>query len=1424
MKNKYSIRKIQTAIFALLFIFSAVVSSSAQDVKFSGKRTCSSDPVIPASATTEENAISPENVWQAPPLVEIPVTPNQNTDAVLVPAVTYTVGSGGTYTTLAAAFSAISGGISAPVIFQMISSTTETYPLSFPAVSGASATNTITIYPTVTGVTINSNNSTGSLNLNNIDYLRIDGRVNATGTTADMTIQNTSTNGYALQFTGGATNNIIQYCKIKGRNNQTNEGVVIFGSGTNTNNTITNCEITYDNSSNVPRNLIYSAGSFGQVNSGITISNNLLHDYFVSSAGQSSAINLNSYSSTWTITGNSFYNSVNRASSAGGCSIFDLYVNAGDGYTISNNYFGGQAANCGGTFPYSFTGNYTNKWYHIYFTNGVSTTNANSVQGNTIANISFDAISSNNAIAYAAIYFYRGTANIGTTSGNTFGSSSTTGSITLAIRRAGSSTSNNYLHMIRYEGANTTIQNNSMGSISLSHVAGSTGGDVLNLNLIHVVSNSPTANITISNNTIGSTTTASSIQTTGSATQLYKVIRGITVTPSGSYDITVSNNTIANLDLTNIRSNTSGSTGPSSFVVGIEGLGTTRKITISGNTIYNLTSASQSKFTDGSAAVSGIVIENTSTTEQSVSQNTIYGLKSTHSSGDVTANGILCESFATVERNLIYGLTLETSSRSITSGCTGIQCNPPSKTVTVKNNIIRLGLYADGTTSTNGNSMAAIWLLSGDPPGTYTNTYNVYNNSTYITGDDVQDCPVYTGCIFSEVTATRTIQNNIMYNSRTSVSATDRDQHFAMVLGTTGTITCDYNNYYRPGGDDYATFAQANASDYTLIYDLDDWQDAKPYDDHSVYNEPGFIDETGVTPNMHMRTTAGTCSNKGITIASVTNDFDGDTRNSPPDIGADEYSTPTIIVWNGSNTTAWDNTSNWNTPVVPKWADVINIPAGQSQYPVITSSYAASAYDVTIGAGASITIEPNASLDIRGAVTNSNGTDAIYIKSDATGTGSLIQRDNLVEGYIERFVSGSTDTHLRRYHTVSIPLDESNESVTGLFLNSYLFYFSEPDNDWVAMGAPTQTPISEARGYLIYYVFGSDTTYSFQGPMKSGAFYPNVSGTFSGAADNLHGWNLIPNPYPSAINWSSRGGWSKSGVDNAVYVWKPGATYAAGDYASWVGGISVNGGTNYIPVGQGFFVHTNTTTPSIRMRNSSRVHNTTTFLKNAEAPLQDVFKLKIENSVGVTDELAVRFSEFATEDFDIELDAYGMGSESMVPNISTTSGLLKYGINSLPYVHGDRVIPVNVEYGQVEQLTFTASGMESFNYTPPILLEDTYLNKIQDLRLNPEYTFDFKPDQTHRFNLIFTNVDATEEPEESGWLIYKSGKKINMYLPEINGKEAFVSIFDMTGRNLLTEQMQFDGVEQVDSPLTTGVYIVKVVSGKKTYTKKLVVE
>lgn len=739
--------------------------------------------------------------------------------------------------------------------------------------------------------------------------------------------------------------------------------------------------------------------------------------------------------------------------------------------------------------------------------------------------------------------------------------------------------------------------------------------------------------------------------------------------------------------------------------------------------------------------------------------------------------------------------------------------------------MIRLGLYADGSTSTNGNSMAGIWLLSGDPPGTYTNTYNVYNNSVYILGDDVLDCPVYTGCIFSEVTATRTIQNNVMYNSRTSVSATDKDQHFPMVLGTTGTITCDYNNYYRTGGDTYAAFAQANADgSYTLIYDLDDWQDAKPYDDHSVFNEPGFIDGSSATPNLHMRNTAGTCSNKGIVIASVTNDFDGDVRNSPPDIGADEYSDPTIIVWNGSNSSSWNNTSNWNTPVVPQWADVINIPSGQSRYPDITSSYAASAYDVTIGAGASITIEPNASLDIRGTVTNSNGTDAIYIKSDATGTGSLIQRDNLVEGYIERFVSGSTDTHLRRYHTVSIPLDESYESVTGLFLNSYLFYFSEPDNDWVAMGAPTQTPISETRGYLIYYVFGSDTTYSFQGPMKSGSFYPNVSGTFSGAADNLHGWNLIPNPYPSTINWSSRGGWTKSGVDNAVYVWKPGATYAAGDYASWVGGISVNGGSNYIPVGQGFFVHTNTTTPSIRMRNSSRVHNTTAFLKNAEIPLKDVFKLKIENSIGVSDELAVRFSEFATDDFDSELDAYAMGSESMVPNISTTTGLLKYGINSIPYADGSRVIPVNIEYGQVEDLTFTASGMESFNYTPPIYLEDTYLGNIIDLRFAPEYSFSFKPDQTHRFNLIFTNINSTDETEDSGWLIYKSGNKINMHLPAINGKQAVVTLYDITGRCLDNSQLYFNGIEQIDAPRSTGVYIVKVVSGENTYTKKLVVE
>lgn len=526
-----------------------------------------------------------------------------------------------------------------------------------------------------------------------------------------------------------------------------------------------------------------------------------------------------------------------------------------------------------------------------------------------------------------------------------------------------------------------------------------------------------------------------------------------------------------------------------------------------------------------------------------------------------------------------------------------------------------------------------------------------------------------------------------------------------------------------------------------------------------------------------------------------------------------------------NNTLALNGTITGNTPVVGGIYCNMNVGGSGSNLVLPSVTNGLNNFTITRPNGSTIRYDRN--LTVAGTLTNSVGNDALIIQSTASGTGSLIHTTATVPGTIQRYITGSTNTHLRRYHCVSIPLDESNTSLSGLFYHSYLFYFDEPSNYWKAMGSPTDTELDEKKGYLIYFVFNNDTTYNFPGPMKAGNFdlTDSLKSHVSGPSDNLHGWNLVPNPYPSSIDWNAALGWTKTNIDNAIYIWKPGVDSASGTYASYVGGSSSNGGSRYIQVGQSFFIHANTTSPAFSMNNSVRVHQPTAFFKNANDTIADELKLLCSNELGITDELVVKFNADATADFDPGWDAYNLPGGGNVPDISSIiPGNIQLSINTMPYAEEDRVIPLRVNCAQSRPLTFTASGMENFTMTPPIYLEDKELNKIIDLSQNPVYEFIYQPGQEDRFNLIFNNITSNDIPANLDWVIYKSNDKIRISIPELKNLQAIIQLFDASGRKLLLKSTIFNETEEIDAPATTGLYIIKVFSGENTYTRKLVIE
>jgi hypothetical protein len=233
---------------------------------------------------------------------------------------------------------------------------------------------------------------------------------------------------------------------------------------------------------------------------------------------------------------------------------------------------------------------------------------------------------------------------------------------------------------------------------------------------------------------------------------------------------------------------------------------------------------------------------------------------------------------------------------------------------------------------------------------------------------------------------------------------------------------------------------------------------------------------------------------------------------------------------------------------------------------------------MNIAAGKSFTINPTRQLTLSGALTNNAGNTGLIIKSDATGTGSLIHNTADVPATIERYITGNTNLTELDYHLVSVPL---NASVTAAqFLGSYLYQFNTGTGAWESMGQLLTTELPVNKGYMIYYP-NSSITYNFSGQLNNGSFTTSTPMT---SADQF---SLVPNPYPSAIDWDAAAGWDKTNIRNAIWIWNP----ILNNYAAYGADAGTNGGTRYIPAGQAFFVKSNAASPLLTMNNSVRLHN-----------------------------------------------------------------------------------------------------------------------------------------------------------------------------------------------------------------------------------------
>ena len=806
-------------------------------------------------------------------------------------------------TNASGAFSAINSGLHKGVleITVLADVTTETGANALLASSGTSSYSSLSMRP-FGARTLSGSSTTQLIDLNGADNVSIDG-LNTGGNS--LTIENTSSaasNG-TFRFINDASGNTISNCTIKGSSNQTNAAVIFFSSADptllqgNDNNTISNCIIRESNSGD-PAFGINSFGTPAAVprNSNNTISNNQLLNIYSPTTALTAAIQLtNGGNSDWTITGNSIYWTTTKTSTLAAADYFyGIRITGGSGsnYNISNNFIGGMAANCGGSAMAITNNTFGNKICGIYL-NIATTGTASSIQGNTIANIALNTNSNKStaSFVFSGIVIEAGLANVGTITGNTIGSTSSTGSIVIsssAVNAGG------VVCGITVGGlsSNVNIANNSISGITLNN-SGATNRSVSFFG-IKVFSGTAAINA----NTIGSATIANSILNASGAAQLTDVMNTIGIQQvSGSTVASISNNLVGNMNYS--------ASGTNANVWGVSTNSTSA--TISANTIRNLSNANNGTLTDATVGIY-------SSANETIHLNTIYGIQNTNATSNSDVMGIrtVGTGTPTVSNNLIYNLSNNNIVTNFTYGIKVLSTN-----ANLQNNMISLGSGITNACSFRGISLEGA------------GSYALYFNSLVVTGaSSGTNANSYS---LNASSGTTIAKNNIFYNDRTPANAGSKCVFYS------GSFTSDYNDFYTIAGSNIA-------NTYTS---LSAYQTAASQDLNSKNALPSFVN---LANDLHINLSNCQLFGSGTSIA-ITNDFDNDTRKSPPDIGADEYINADNLTWTGAVSTDWHLPANWCPPYVPTATSNVTIPSAPANQPLISNANAF-CQNLSINAGA----------------------------------------------------------------------------------------------------------------------------------------------------------------------------------------------------------------------------------------------------------------------------------------------------------------------------------------------------------------------------------------------------------------------------------------------------------------------------------------
>ena len=496
----------------------------------------------------------------------------------------------------------------------------------------------------------------------------------------------------------------------------------------------------------------------------------------------------------------------------------------------------------------------------------------------------------------------------------------------------------------------------------------------------------------------------------------------------------------------------------------------------------------------------------------------------------------------------------------------------------------------------------------------------------------------------------------------------------------------------------------------------------------------------------------------------------------------------------------------------------------------------------TIAAGSTVTINDGVTL---------------ALSLDYSGAGTLIMENNASLYQSDDSIVNTGFVNLKRNTTPIIRTDYSywsapvtNQRLIDLSPNtsSDKFYsFNAANQSWFLENPITAMQVG--KGYIIRgpQTFSESVRAIFQA-VFIGA--PN-NGNIASPIGQLNSFNLIGNPYPSAINADELINKNAGVIDGTLYFWTHNTpitnnAYTSDDYAVYnlLGGVgtspSLSSGGNSnkpdgkIASGQAFFTKSNSDSGSVIFNNSMRIieQNSIFFRTKPKKNLKyKVFEkhrlwLNFSNSKGAFKQTLIGYTTGSTNEYDSAFDGQTFDGNQFVDfySIIQHRNLVIQG-RALPFDESDS-ISLGYKTTVAGSFTISIDQVDGLFLNQPVFLEDKLDNVIVDLQRS-SYTFETKIGTFNdRFILRYINKNLEvidfEHTENNVFISFKNNVLI---VKSAELKLDKIQIYNLAGQQIYLKN-NLSGKYFLDSKLMANdqVLIVKIgFENGEIVTKKILV-